>query len=124
MIPITRVVCIYAPQGQSWAVELTLAGATPTKKRLTLRGPEHVETFLDAYDDCDQAHLDPATGEVRFVFDGEADESSQDDEEEAEREDEEDEAVSSDDADDSCEVEDRPGENDGGFAGEINKDAP
>lgn len=119
MIPITRVVCIYAPQGQSWAVELTLAGATPAKKRLTLRGPEHVETFLDAYDDCDQAHLDPATGEVRFVFDGEVDEPAED-----EDEDEGDGETPSDDADESCEVDDRPGENDGGFAGEINKDGP
>lgn len=123
MIPITRVVCIYAPQGQSWAVELTLAGATPVKKRLTLRGPEHVETFLDAYDDCDQAHLDPATGEVRFVFDGEADEPAED-EDEGDGKDAapcDDETV---EAPEGCEIDVRPGENDGGFAGEINKDGP
>jgi hypothetical protein len=129
MIPITRVICIYASKAQAWAVELTLDGDGPSKTRLTLRGPEHMETFLDAFDDCDQALFDPASGEVRFVFDGddvdEEDEDDDEEEEEGKDEDEDSEDADAAEADDACEVAERPGENDGGFAGEITtKDSP
>lgn len=122
MAPITRVVCVYAAKTQSWAVELSLDGPSPSKTRLTLRGPEHVETFLDAFEDCDHALYDETSGEVRFVFDGE-DEDEGEEEDEADDDDKAEETEHG--ADDACEVETRPGENDGGFAGEITtKDNP
>lgn len=120
MIPITRATCIYASKAQSWTIELTLDGDKPARTRLTLRGPEHVETFLDAFDDCDRALYDEASGEVRFVFDGDEEEDADDEDNEDDEEDDgEDGAKTEAGADDAREVEARPGENDGGFAGEI-----
>lgn len=93
MLAVVTVTAVYDIDSQAWAIEMGLDGE-PYVKRFTIRGPEHMETFLDAWDDCEFALFDPKTGEIRFVFDDiEEDEEEDDefveDEDEEEEEDEE-----------------------------------
>lgn len=89
--------CVYLLATQSWAIEFAVEGESEVK-RIPIPGPEHVETFLDAFDQSTESWFDPAAKEVVFDFQytGLDDDEFDDDEviDDEDEEDDEDEAAS------------------------------
>lgn len=59
--------CVYLLSTQSWAIEFAIEGEADAK-RIAVPGPDHVETFLDAFDQSTESWFDQAEGEVVFDF--------------------------------------------------------
>jgi hypothetical protein len=83
MAAVTGLKCIYDTATKNWAVELSLDGETGAK-RFGVPGPDHVEAFVESFEEASSVSFDPASGEVSFDFlyaeDADEDEESADEE--------------------------------------------
>ncbi|MFZ4532253.1 MAG: hypothetical protein ACOYOJ_10615 [Alsobacter sp.] len=81
---------VYGLANRTWSMVLTLEGGE--ERRFDLDGPEHVETFIECFEQATDAVVDTTAGEVVFSYayaDLDADEDDEDDDDEDDAEEDE-----------------------------------
>jgi hypothetical protein len=96
---------VYGLANGTWSMVLTLEGGE--ERRFDLAGPEHVETFIECFEQATDAVVDTTAGEVVFSYAYADLDSDEDEEDEDDDLDDEDDEEDEDDAEEDEESDDR-----------------